>query len=233
MADWTGTSPLAMRLISTLEDTVATAKIYFSIRGFLITPYYLSQVARAIREGKIGIGLEVEVPGTSSYYSGIDPSKAGTPQDEGNFFLVDLPYSLTVNTDYINNRALAIHEAVHAVHDMFSRPITALDDEASGYIAQAVYCLDNSQEHRDKWKKWLGKGDLSAEACPLALRVLDGICNVDQLFPDEYLAFRRKITLNPKYRRLTTTDMSGCNGIGGFRPDRSPDGPGGLGSWRL
>jgi len=222
VADWTGTSALASRLITALEDTIATSKIYFSVCGWLITPYYLSQVARAIRLGKIGVGQGTE--GTAHYSLGLAPKKGATPQDEGNFFNVDLPLYTTVNRFYVNNRALVIHEAVHAIHDMFARPIKDVDDEASAYIAQAVYCLDNSSYYCENWKTWLGQGDLSAEACRLAEKVLDGVVNVDTVFPTEYFDLKSKIIAHPLYRdEITYTSMSGCNGIGGFTPDKSPD----------
>jgi hypothetical protein len=227
MADWTGTSLLAMRLITALEDTSATAKIYFSVRGCLITPYYLWQVAQAIRQGKIGVGQGTE--DVAHYTSGDPPRTAATPQKEGNFFNVDLPYYTTMTSDYFINRALVIHEAVHAVHDMFSRAIPELDDEASAYIAQAVYLLDNSPYHRDHWQDFFDQEKLWGLACPVALHVLDGVCDVDRQFPAEYRLLKQRLNRNDLYAKLTTSDMSDYNGIGGFKPDRSPDSPIGLG----
>jgi hypothetical protein len=223
MADWTGSSLLAMRLMSALEDPFATAKIYFSVLGCLVTPYYLRQVAQAIRQGKIGVGQGAK--GVAYYYYGLTPSTAATPQEEGNFFTVDLPDISIGSAGYFNNRAVVIHEAVHAVHDMFSRAIPVLDNEASAYIAQAVYCLDNSPYHRDHWQDFLKDGDKWAQACPLALRVLDGVRDVDRQYPADYRLLKQQLNGSDLYAGVTSRAMSPCNGIGGFTPDSSPEAP--------
>ena len=44
----------------------------------------------------------------------------------------------------VHQRALAIHESVHAGFDLNSVTIWAVDDEAASYLAQCVYLLRNS-----------------------------------------------------------------------------------------
>jgi len=243
MADWTGSSPHAVKLIAALEDSIATAKVEFSICGWQITPYYLSRVAAAVREGKIGV--EEWTAGTAYYDPGYAPRPGASPKDEENMFYVsfptggrphivgdplyvEAPYFTTATKEFVNNRALVIHEAVHAIHDMFNRPITVLDDEASAYIAQAIYCLDNSNEYRERWKDWRNNGDMCVEACPLALRVLEGVSNPDVRCRNDYTELKYKISRRPKYQKFDWKDKSGYNGIGGFTPGEPPYCPGGL-----
>lgn len=126
---------------STLNDP-ANAVINFQIGTIQVSPTRLSKVAGAIKAKKI----KVEVGGTGSFSATYEAARN----------------TLTVASPDVNSeltKALIVHEAVHAICDLEKMTYDAVDGEAAGYTAQALYF----RKHYGK-QRLSGMGDMKLDA---------------------------------------------------------------------
>ena len=134
-------SPAAPSTVTAIEkvlkDTKATSLVDFTLGSIRVTPALIADVGKAVSGGKITVVIDPGITHDAIY----------------NIKLNQLQLKANKSTFNLLDRALLIHEATHAVSDMRKIGKTPnIDDEAAGYIAQALYLYGNHPVKTDRLK---------------------------------------------------------------------------------
>lgn len=147
--------------------------------NFNIGPHHLSymdfqRVAQWIDYGVIAVYVQPNADDTAEY----------NPEEN----------SLYVKKAYdIEDDAMIVHEAVHAIFDMKKAyNILTVDDEAAGYLAATIF----AQKHTGRTARVLQGYDIYLKAFELAQRYF----NNEILTYESFAPLRRAITEHPKYK---------------------------------
>lgn len=116
--------PLMTRVLSMLSVSVAHFP-YITYKNVHISRSSFVHVDRAVRDGKIGIGYDPDR---------LDQGAGAMYLDYANKFIFRDPF-----IDTIENRGIVVHEATHAVLDMYpGNGLQVLDSEFLAYLSQAI-----------------------------------------------------------------------------------------------
>ncbi|WP_282610246.1 hypothetical protein [Pelagibius sp. Alg239-R121] len=134
-------SPASPSTVSAIEkvlkDSKANKLVDFILGSIRVTPALIADVGTALSSGKIAVVVDPALAHNARYHA-----KLNQFQLKKNISTLDLL-----------DRALLIHEATHAVNDMRKLGKTLnIDDEAAGYIAQALYLYGNHPVKTDRLK---------------------------------------------------------------------------------
>lgn len=126
------------KLKRTVQSVLTTAEIRWVNIEYVISPAltvdinalsYFAVVA-ALHKGRIVCVVDSSLPVTSASYDG----------DANELAAANKNYGSSSSTDYRLERALLVHEATHAVLDMYKgQTLPILHEETIGYLAQAIY----------------------------------------------------------------------------------------------
>jgi hypothetical protein len=126
-----------------------SSRVNFGFSGLRISPDGFKKVADALRSGKIKVVESKDLDDADARYV---PDK--------NLFLI--PQYNDNDYVHINEKALVVHEAVHAIIDANKwSKVTQLTGEAAGYLAQVLYRSVSG----DRFSKW---ADAKATTGPMA-----------------------------------------------------------------
>ncbi len=134
-------SPAAPATVTAIEkllkDTKATSLVNFTLGTIQVTPALIADVGKAVSAGKITVVVDPTISHDALY--NVKLNQLQLKKNSSSFNLLD--------------RALIVHEATHAVSDMRKLGKTPnIDDEAAGYIAQALYLYGNHPVKTDRLK---------------------------------------------------------------------------------
>lgn len=134
-------SPAAPSTVSAVEkvlkDIKANKLVDFTLGAIRVTPALIADVGKAVSGGKIAVVVDPALSYSALYHANLNQFQL--KNNSATFGLLD--------------RALLIHEATHAVSDMRKLGKTPnIDDEAAGYIAQALYLYGNHPIKTDRLK---------------------------------------------------------------------------------
>jgi hypothetical protein len=117
--------PLMTRFLSMLSASVARFP-YITYKNVHISRSHFVNIDLAVRSGKIGIGYDPD---------GLDHADAGAMYlSYSNKFIFRDPF-----VDTIDNRGIVVHEATHAVLDMYrGHGLQVLDNEFLAYLSAAI-----------------------------------------------------------------------------------------------
>jgi hypothetical protein len=113
-----------------LTDPVVAA-INFMLHGVPVRGDLFRAVAEVVRHGAIRVEHDRYARGAG---------EAGRYNQEHDRMALAFDRVRT-----LRDRAIVVHEAVHAGNDLLARPVFFLDDEAAGYVAEAWYCAAHKQ----------------------------------------------------------------------------------------
>ncbi len=111
-------------IVKTLQNRTATKLVDFTLGPIKVTPALLADVGKAVSAGKITVVIDPALSHDAIYDAGSNQLKLKTNNPSPGLM----------------ERALIVHEATHAASDIRKIGLTPnINDEAMGYIAQALY----------------------------------------------------------------------------------------------
>jgi hypothetical protein len=167
-----------------LSDSHCSA-IDFHIAGLHVDGTGLSAVASCIRSGHIALCPRDDLDTAGRYRFSRDE--------------LQVQSDVADDLDDVNNRALIVHEAVHALTDMRRVAMSDLQSESVGYITQALYKLLARNGRR-----WRSSVAIHTAALGVVVaKGLNGRRGVRVEF-DDYSSVRRAISQHQNYRGIST-----------------------------
>jgi hypothetical protein len=174
------------RAITELLSDSHCQAIDFHIAGLHVDGAGLSAVARCIQSGHIALCPRDDLSTPGRYRFSRDELHVQSEVAD------DLD-------DDVNNRALIVHEAVHALTDMRRVAMSDLQSESVGFITQALYKLLARNGRR-----WRSRVTIHTAALDLVVaKRLNARRGVRVQF-DDYSSVRRAISEHPHYRGIST-----------------------------
>lgn len=182
---------LSNDVIGILKDEHARSMDFF-IAGLHVNGSGLGEVAKEIGDGGIAVCANEGLKTAGRYRATRD----------------ELQVKSDLGVDDMANRALIVHEAVHALSDMRSAKMTDMQAEAAAFIAQALYQL----KYR-KGKKWKSTVAIFAAALDVVIaKKLNEQTGVTVAW-DDYTELRKAIQEDPNYKSKDLGASAGYDGI--------------------
>jgi len=167
----------------------------FYIAGLHVNGSGLAEVASQIDDGGIAVcGRD----GMST------PGRYRNTRDE-----LQVQNDLAGVLDDAQNRALLVHEAVHALSDIrVSKKMTDLESESAAFIAQALYQL----KYR-KGKKWKSRVPIFVAALDVVVAKNLHEKTGETVAWEDYTDLRKAIQEDPNYKNKDLSVSAGYDGI--------------------
>ena len=184
---------LSNDVVGILKDEHCRSMDFF-MAGLHVNGAGLSEVSKQIDDGGIAVcGRD----GMST------PGRYRNTRDE-----LHVQNDLAGVLDDAQNRALLVHEAVHALSDLRVSKMTDLEAESAAFIAQALYQL----KYR-KGQKWKSRVPIFAAALDVVVAKKLHEKGGETVAWEDYPALRKAIQEDANYKSKDLTASAGYDGI--------------------
>ncbi len=117
------------RAVTAILRSDKVQRINFTVEGVRVDGSGFTAVADAVQRGAIQVYTNTQLNGMARYRYRVGPNRVN---------VLEVPFAGWPGHP---QRALVVHEAVHAMNDWRGRSVNSLADESAAYIAQWIYLI--------------------------------------------------------------------------------------------